>query len=68
MINNDKWINSLPNADLKHNQESAQIDNNKWVNTIPKFSIIPKKNNYNSVKKYSLITIMFVCGLLFVSL
>ena len=68
MINNDKWINSLPNANLKHNQESAQIDNNKWVNTIPKFPIIPKKNNYNSVKKYSLITIMFVCGLLFVSL
>ena len=67
MINNDKWLNSLPNANLKHNQESAQIDNNKWVNTIPKFPIIPKKNNYNSVKKYSLITIMFVCGLLFVS-
>ena len=68
MINNDKWINSLPNANLKHNQESAQIDNNKWVNTIPKFPTIPKKNNYNSVKRYSLITIMFVCGLLFVSL
>ncbi len=43
MINNDKWINSLPNANLKHNQESAQIDNNKWVNTIPKFPTIPKK-------------------------
>ena len=68
MINNDKWINSLPNANLKHNQESAQIDNNKWVNTIPKFPTIPKKNNYNSVKKYSLITIMFICGLLFVSI
>ena len=68
MINNDKWINSLPNASLKHNQESVQIDNNKWVNTIPKFPTISKKNNYNSVKKYSLITIMFICGLLFVSL
>ena len=49
MINNDKWINSLPNANLKYNQESAQIDNNKWVNTIPKFPTIPKKNNYNSI-------------------
>ena len=48
MINNDKWINSLPNTNLKHNQESVQIDNNKWVNTIPKFQNIPKKNNYNS--------------------
>ena len=43
MINNDKWINSLPNANLKHNQESPQIDSNKWVNTIPKFPTIPKK-------------------------
>ena len=38
MINNDKWINSLPNANLKYNQESVQIDNNKWVNTIPKIN------------------------------
>ena len=51
MINNDKWINSLPNANLKYKQESVQIDNNKWVNTIPKFPTIPKKNNYNSVMK-----------------
>ena len=61
MINNDKWINSLPNVRLKQNQDLLQIDPNKWVGTIP------KKNTYNSVKKYSLMTIIFVCGLLFVS-
>jgi len=61
MINNDKWINSLPNSKLKQNQETLQIDHNKWINTIP------KKETYSSVKKYSLITIMFVCGLIFVS-
>ena len=61
MINNDKWINSLPHVKSKNNQELAQIDHNKWV------EIIPKRNNYNYVKKYSLMTIMFVCGLLFVS-
>ena len=61
MINNDRWVNSLPNVNSKHNQESLQIDHNKWVNTIP------KKKNYNSVKKYSLITTIFVCSLLFVS-
>ena len=61
MINNDRWVNSLPNVNLKHNQESLQIDHNKWVNTIS------KKKPYNSVKKYSLMTTIFVCSLLFVS-
>jgi len=61
MINNDRWVNSLPNVNSKHNQESLQIDHNKWVNTIP------KKKTYNSVKKYSLMASIFVCSLLFVS-
>ena len=61
MINNDRWVNSLPNVNSKHNQESLQIDHNKWVDTIP------KKKTYNSVKKYSLMTAIFVCSLLFVS-
>ena len=61
MINDDKWISSLPNRSLKANEESMQIDHNKWMNTIP------KKNSFNSVKKYSIMTILFVCGLLFVS-
>ena len=61
MINNDRWVNSLPNVNSKHNQESLQIDHNKWVNTIP------KKKTYNSVRKYSLMTTIFVCSLLFVS-
>ena len=61
MINNDKWINSLPNGNGKHNSELLQIDHNKWVDTIP------KKNTFNSVKKYSFMTIIFVFGLFFVS-
>ena len=61
MINNDKWINSLPNAKTKHDKELFQIDNDKWINTIP------KKNTFNSVKKYSLMTIVFIFGLFFVS-
>ena len=59
MINNDKWINSLPN--LKTDEALSQIDHDKWINTIP------KKNNFNSVKKYSLMIIIFVFGLFFVS-
>ncbi len=61
MINNDKWINSLPNVNVKRDEELFQIDKNKWVNTIP------KKNTFNSVKKYSFMTIFFVFGLFFVS-
>ena len=44
MINENKWINSLPNAKTKTDEELFQIDNNRWVNTIP------KKNTFNSVK------------------
>ena len=60
MINNDKWINSLPNVNVKRDEESFQIDHNKWVNTIP------KKNTLNSVKKYSFMTIIFIFGLFFI--
>ena len=62
MINNDKWINSLPNTSFKNNNEEVQIDYNKWTNTIP------KKNSFNSVKKYSLMATLFVCGFLLVSI
>ena len=61
MINNDKWINSLPNVNVKVDEESFQIDHDKWVNTIP------KKNTFNSVKKYTFMTIVFVFGLFLVS-
>lgn len=37
------------------------INENRWVNTIS------KKNTYKSFKKYSLLGILFVCGLLLVS-
>ena len=61
MINQEKWINSLPNANSKFTNKTNELDHHRWINTIP------KKNTYNSVKKYSLMTILFVCGLLFVS-
>ena len=60
MINKEKWINSLPNAGLKYNEEINQLDHYRWANTIP------KKKTYNSLKKYTLMTIIFVSGLLFV--
>ena len=61
MINQDKWISSLPGKNTRSSNTTNQLDRDKWINTIP------KKNTQNSFQKYSLMTILFVCGLLFVS-
>ena len=69
MINQDKWISSLPKTNRKLNGTINQLDHDRWINTIPKknkYSSV-NKNTYGSVKKYSLIVTLFVCGLLFVS-
>ena len=36
MINQDKWINSLPTTNIKLNEETNQIAHDKCVNTISK--------------------------------
>lgn len=61
MINQDKWISSLPKEKIKFNSEENQINNDKWVNTIS------KNKTYSAVSKYTFMTVLFVCGLLIVS-
>ena len=61
MINQNKWINSLPKINTKFSQTINQLDHDRWINTIS------KNDSYSSVKKYSFMAILFVCGLLFVS-
>ena len=61
MINQDRWVSSLPKVNSKLISKENQLDHDKWINTIP------KKNTHHSSKKYSLIAILFVCGLIFVS-
>lgn len=65
MINQNKWINSLPKRSMEFAETNDQINHSKWTNTIP------QKNNYNNYNnyawKYSLLAASFVCGLLFVS-
>mgnify|MGYP001184036895 CR=1 FL=1 len=61
MINNDKWLDSIPKTDLKNKNDINQMDYSRWEKTIS------KKNTFNSVKKYSLMSFLFVCGLLLVS-
>jgi len=61
MINQDKWISSLPKVNKKFDEKSNQTDHYRWINTIP------KKDKYNSIKRYSIVTILFAFGFLFVS-
>ena len=62
MINQKKWISSLPKINSKYDEEVVQVDHSRWTNTIP------IKSTYNNVGwKYSLVMVLFVCGLLFVS-
>jgi len=61
MINNDKWIGSLPKINLGSRDKKNQIDHERWINTIQ------KKSTNHSMQKYSLVVVLFFCGLLFVS-
>tara|TARA_B100000029_G_scaffold501051_1_gene573758 strand:+ start:445 stop:1161 length:717 start_codon:yes stop_codon:yes gene_type:complete len=61
MINQDKWINTIPKKNLKNYSEADEINQDKWINTIP------KKNYLDSFGRYTLLGVLFVCGLIFVS-
>lgn len=67
MINQDKWIDSLPKTNIKFNEDPNQLDHYRWVNTIPKKKTYNAARKYSAVRKYSFMTVLFVCGLLFVS-
>jgi hypothetical protein len=60
MINQDKWLNSLPNNSYKNSQEIEQLNHQVWENTIP------KKNNNILPKKYFLMTTVLIISLLIV--
>ena len=62
MINQYKWISSLFKVNTKFSKTRNKLNHKKWTSTIP------KKDTYTSVKKYSFMTILFVCGLIFVSI
>tara|TARA_B110000438_G_C15764966_1_gene629116 strand:+ start:666 stop:1370 length:705 start_codon:yes stop_codon:yes gene_type:complete len=62
MINENKWISSINKSKLENNNVANHIDNQRWTSTIP------NKKKYNSIKKYSLTGILFIFGLIFVSI
>lgn len=61
-LNNSKWVNLLP----KPNKNSSEANNIQ--NQHSELKIIPEKKINNSGNKYYLITIIFICGLLLVSM
>ena len=61
MINENKWLNSLPKTNRESNETLNQLDSVRWTNTISKVK------KYNSTKKYFFVTTLFVCGLILVS-
>ena len=69
MINKDKWIGSLPGKNTRFSNTINQLDHDKWIKTIPKRKSHNSVQKYslNSVQKYSLMAILFIFGLLFVS-
>jgi len=66
MINQDKWIGSLPKTNIGFVTTTNQLDHDRWINSIPKKNVHTSVKKY-SLKKYFLMAILFVCGLLFVS-
>ena len=60
-LNPKKWLNTLPNVNIGTNQEEYKLDNQRWIDTLH------KRKKDNSTQKYSLVTILFVVGLIFVS-
>ena len=49
MINENKWVNSLPKNSTIQNKSINQLDYDRWISTIP------KKNAYSSITKYSFV-------------
>ena len=68
MMDNNKWINSLPRTHQKKNFVKNKLDPEIWVNTLPKTDILPQIEKNNSFRKYTLIATTFVIGLIFVSI
>ena len=60
----NRWLNTLPNFKPKISDKESSLDSEKWLNTVPQKNIIKT----NPQKKYSITIIVFIIGLIFVSL
>tara|TARA_B100000686_G_C16766084_1_gene961872 strand:- start:53 stop:772 length:720 start_codon:yes stop_codon:yes gene_type:complete len=61
-INSNKWIKTLVVVNNENGAGDKYNSNpEKWIHTLP------REKKINPIKNYSIITILFVCGLMFVS-
>ena len=71
----NRWVKTIPFIGVKSNQEKYKLDSNIWVNTLPikddnaliLSNAINSRPNSSPVKKYTLTIIVFIVGLVLVS-
>jgi len=70
MIKKEKLINTIAQINLNQNDTNTEIknDTNHEVNESKQINYTEKKNRFNTAGKYSIITTLFVLGLIFVSI
>ena len=66
MINNEQWKNTISGINKKDENKNYNLDPEKWVNTLPN-NIPPKKSKKDFAKSFSITLVIFLIGLIFVS-
>ena len=61
MINSEQWKKTLPGINFVKENENYDLDPKKWINTLP------KNNKKSFVKSFSITLVIFLVGLIFVS-
>ena len=66
MINSEQWKNTIPGINKSDGNTNYDLDPEKWLNTLPN-NAPPKKNKKSFVKSFSTTLVIFLIGLIFVS-
>ena len=61
MINSEQWKKTLPGINFVEENENYDLDPKKWINTLP------ENNKKSFVKSFSITLVIFLVGLIFVS-
>tara|TARA_B100001123_G_C15154251_1_gene964786 strand:+ start:230 stop:910 length:681 start_codon:yes stop_codon:yes gene_type:complete len=61
MINSEQWRKTVPGINLEKDNKDYNLDPKKWLNTLP------KKNKKSFSKNFSITLVIFIVGLIFVS-
>jgi len=66
MINSEQWKNTIPGINKNEGNTNYDLDPEKWLNTLPN-NAPPKKNKKSFAKSFSITLVIFLIGLIFVS-